>query len=461
MSNQWEEANVEIHHVGQQNLKQGDVEEKTNNILYPLKDPEWKEDVYDKAVESYLNKTFLTTGPDIGYRNEDTEDKIKWMILKGSTMEPAVMESDIRSGINELINKGKDRVFLPHNHLKQVDGAAEVYSLIGGKVNPNSITYEKIREQSVETMRQNKTYQFCMLLAGFNNDKMDRYWITPSETLVKKPKRKTGIKELQKRKRELNLKLGKLVKVEQISSTDEGSSQSSNDSEEEIIGQEARQTYENEKRLKEEKKKKKREKYEKKIDNIDKQMENINKQLQDYTPKSLGFHDWYTSTSWADGRLHLSPIVYSHIEEGYNVVRLKWTHLKGVPLDKFIESDGVRSYFARLVSWCMRTSDCLSGKKFHLQSTYRRVNVEKAKLLNIFRHVRLQGDELIYERKGDTGIYIPGNQSFKQYLDQKAFIDHRAMKIPKLNRHEDVVLSRLMATNKALDLSKQFNKYNV
>ena len=167
-----------------------------------------------------------------------------------------------------------------------------------------------------------------------------------------------------------------------------------------------------------------------------------------------GFHNWYTSTAWADGRLHLSPLIYAHIEEAYNVVRRKWFHLKDVPLNLFIESPDVRSYFARLVAWCMRTSDCLSGKRFHLQSTYARVNHEKTKLLNIFRHVIVGKQQLLYNRNTDNYPYIMGTQTnINKYLDDKQLI---SIQNPPRRLENDIVRN-MMSVNKAMQLSKAYN----
>ena len=52
-------------------------------------------------------------------------------------------------------------------------------------------------------MRENPTYQFCMLLAGFNNDKMDKYFVTPSEGLRKKRRRTDLVSTIAKKEFEL------------------------------------------------------------------------------------------------------------------------------------------------------------------------------------------------------------------------------------------------------------------
>ena len=145
------------------------------------------------------------------------------------------------------------------------------------------------------------------------------------------------------------------------------------------------------------------------------------------------FHNWYINTSWADGRIHLSPTLYAHIEEAYTVLRMRWKHLKEVDLSHFIESPTVRAYFARLVAFCIRTSDTLSGKRYHLQANYRRINFEKAKLSNIFRHVHFRGRQLVYDRSDDSGRYAPGTKDWsnKEYLDTKAIVDSRELSLDK------------------------------
>lgn len=512
MTSLWEESNVEINHPGQEELQQGDMEERTENILYPTDDG-----LYDKAVRIYYTETFN------GEKSPGTRPLDA--LLKELYDEKG--ESNVRKGINDLIRNGTtvygDTWKIPtHNHLRQVDGAAEVYSLIGGDVDKRSITYEKIREQSVETMRENPTYQFCMLLAGFNNDKMDKYWITPSETLTRKSKRRKVTKKedtlskeiiqleatlrdvkqrnddlrdrrseldktltderwkiealnqivsaideyIEKKNKKVNVLLESDLKIKKmkhlvlqyvVENFDEKTwFDAFNKNKDRLIQQAENQAdefqYKNQsvdlgllmQQLKD-------------IKRLDEEISNKKKARDAYSHLSdpRGFHDWYTSTAWADGRLHLSPLIYAHIEEAYNVVRRKWNHLKDVKLNELIESPDVRSYFARLTAWCMRTSDCLSGKRFHLQSTYARVNHEKNKLLNVFRHVYLKDGILVYKHDVDTYPFVRGTQSsINGYLDNK-----NLFKLTYPNRPiENDIVKNMLTVNQAMALSKAYNK---
>lgn len=512
MTSLWEESNVEINHPGEKELQQGDMEERTENILYPTDDG-----LYDKAVRIYYAETFNgEKSPGIRPLDE---------LLKELYDEKG--ESNVRKGINDLIRNGTkdygDEWKIPtHNHLRQVDGAAEVYSLIGGDVDKRSITYEKIREQSVETMRENPTYQFCMLLAGFNNDKMDKYWITPSETLTKRSKRRKVTKkedvlskeiiqleatlrdvrqkndDLRDRRSELDKKLTdeqwKIDALNQVVSAIDDYIENKNkkvnvlmESDlkikkmkhlvlQHVVNNFNEKTWfdsfnRNKDRLiKEAEDQADNFEYKnqsvdlgvlmqqlKDIKRLEEEISNKKKAREAYSHLSdpRGFHDWYTSTSWADGRLHLSPLIYAHIEEAYNVVRRKWNHLKDVKLNQLIESPDVRSYFARLTAWCMRTSDCLSGKRFHLQSTYARVNHEKNKLLNVFRHVYVMGNELVYKRDQSMYPFIRGTQtSINGYLDDKNLLK---LHYPRRPIEKDIV-NNMLTVNQAMSLSKAYNK---
>lgn len=111
---------------------------------------------------------------------------------------------------------------------------------------------------------------------------------------------------------------------------------------------------------------------------------------------------WYHNIEWADGLVHLTPMIYGHIEEAYTVIKQKWGHLRHVSLHKFTDSLDVRSMFARLVAMGIRTSDVLSGRRYHLQSTYSRVNMEKMRLINYWHHVKYNGKALVYDPSPPT-----------------------------------------------------------
>ncbi len=182
--------------------------------------------------------------------------------------------------------------------------------------------WEIKREEAIKKMRQDKTYQFVMLLSGFTNEKMSKYW-TRNEVASG---RKKGSKDTAE------------------------------------CSTEAPETYD-----------------------------------CDNKSDAKLYHDWYVNTSWADGMIYLTPLVFGHMEEALTALTQKYQHLREVKLENFIESPRIRTLFARLVAMCIRISDVLSGKKYHLNNTYRRVNMERQRLMNVFKHVKLVRKEQTWE----------------------------------------------------------------
>lgn len=347
----------------------------------------------------------------------------------------------------------------PHRHAKQVDVAAEIFGALGGKVMEKEKEYEKIREDSIEKMRNNKVYQFCMLLAGFTNERMDKYWITPSEKgSIPMIRTDDGPEE--------NLTKVKIKEKQKMGSGNEDDDrfnvffEAANRSMwltrkdlKYLAGEKFPRTLFGEDRVKIG--------YMLDVD-INKLLDDRRKvpgvsmrrpQIQEsgranergmdqslnmYPEIGGGFHNWYVSTSWADGKLHLSPMVYAHLEEAHSMLQLKWKHLNTVPLYVFVESDQMRTYFARLVAFNMRISDVLSGKRYHSNATYPRINNERARLLNVFRHVKVIGDELEYYRQGDSDGYVRGAAYTERYLDNLATVQHRSSSTPWQNNMDDL-----------------------
>ena len=221
----------------------------------------------------------------------------------------------------------------------------------------NTEGWEKTREGEITNMRKNKTYQFIMLLSGFTNEKMSKYW-TRSESSNKQQAGPmyTGMESM----------VTPIVEEDDVKS--------------EVPKPEVTPVME---------------------------MSADEQPVEEIGSRSTGmkavtkaeakqYHQWYINTPWADGLVYLTPMVYGHIEEAFMALTQKFEHLQDVPLQAFIESPRIRSLFARVVAMCIRISDVLSGKKYHLESTYRRVNMERQRLMNTFKHVQYVENQLIF-----------------------------------------------------------------
>lgn len=506
MSHHWNESEVIIEHPGLQNLQRGQTTEYTGNILY-----ETEGDRFEEAVQR-IKDHFSTEYIDFINSLNALPIRAQWEELKRKfgeglqTLLDAYIEGvydgegDFDTAINVVFTGKIDNEFdgtnPPHTNYEQVRGAAEVFNLISSDpVTDHEISYEQRREYALEQMRKNCVYQFCMLLAGFTNVNMNKYWVTPSETtmgidrsasntVVTRENTKVKARIIyylparqvfapptvqaqfvrtedgflvnyHKSNTEMDPQL-RFVRVHRCEYMDANSSERASrlmgEFRRNMIGDEPRVDWDAEEGRWA-------------AANIDINVPFLASKERTTSTTTAGgnptnartettgaFHRWYINTSWADGKLHLSPMVYAHLEEAHNMIRFKWTHLRDVALDLLVESDDIRSYFARLVAYNIRTSDVLSGQRYHLNSTYPRINHEKAKLLNVFRHVRDEGGTLRYHRQESAGAYVRGTTYAEKYMDTLAVADARngsmvyGPSYAQMGRWDSTVLNRYFSS---------------
>ncbi len=108
------------------------------------------------------------------------------------------------------------------------------------------------------------------------------------------------------------------------------------------------------------------------------------------------FHSYYIDTPWLEGIIYLSPSIFGHIEEAYVAITQKHQHLSAVPLNCFVKTPKIRTMFAKLVALGIRSSDFLSQKRYNLDSTYTRLNMEKRRLMHYWTHVQYRDGTLYY-----------------------------------------------------------------
>jgi hypothetical protein len=104
--------------------------------------------------------------------------------------------------------------------------------------------------------------------------------------------------------------------------------------------------------------------------------------------KNIRLHEWYIDTPWADSLIFLSASLFAHIEEGYVAVTGRWPHLNKYKLSAFTESPSIRTIFAKLVAMLIRSSNVIAGKRYALDATYKRLHLEKRRLIEYWRNVK-------------------------------------------------------------------------
>jgi hypothetical protein len=117
---------------------------------------------------------------------------------------------------------------------------------------------------------------------------------------------------------------------------------------------------------------------------------------EDPIKKAVRTFEWYIDSPWVTGILYLTPAVYGHIEEAYIAITNLNPRLQNCTLGMFTESRRTRSMFAKVVAMCIRKSNVLAQKRYSLDGTYRRINIELRKLMFFFKNVHWNGTELVY-----------------------------------------------------------------
>tara|TARA_B100000674_G_scaffold164637_1_gene132016 strand:- start:7416 stop:8291 length:876 start_codon:yes stop_codon:yes gene_type:complete len=130
---------------------------------------------------------------------------------------------------------------------------------------------------------------------------------------------------------------------------------------------------------------------------------------KDKNDANVAFHKLYIDDPVLNGIIFLSPSIYAHIEESYVAITQVHSHLSKVPLSLFVNTPKIRTLFAKLVALCIRSSDFLSQKRYNLDSTFPRINMEKRRLMNYFAHVKHRSNTLMYfhQRSGKYVDTVP------------------------------------------------------
>ena len=226
-----------------------------------------------------------------------------------------------------------------------------------------TLNWEHKREKKLLNLRENPVYQFCMLVTSFTNERMDRYWVAPSESQSE------------------HLRQGTQT-VGMIRSGIDGN----------FRGE---------------------------------RKDSINK-------ANKNFHSYYIDTPWLEGIIYLSPTLYGHLEEAYVAITQKNLHLSNVPLCKFTDTPRIRTMFAKLVAFLIRSSDFISQKRYNLDSTYTRLNMEKRRLMHYWKYVKYIDNTLYY-------FHTTG-----QRLDYKVDINQNPYQISKLEGNEEALFKMSM-----------------
>lgn len=116
----------------------------------------------------------------------------------------------------------------------------------------------------------------------------------------------------------------------------------------------------------------------------------LHKYLLNHYEEKIAFETrkWYGNNPSLRNGIYFSPIIYGHMNEIVHVLTHVYAHkFKGCEAEDFICSKKHRYLFSKCVALAIRASQVLSGKRYGLDKSYMRVNLERRKAMAAWKHV--------------------------------------------------------------------------
>ena len=93
---------------------------------------------------------------------------------------------------------------------------------------------------------------------------------------------------------------------------------------------------------------------------------------------------WYQQTPWAIGKIFFSPLIYGHMHEVHHAVTRCHPKFKDHGIKHLAEHHCF--LFAKCVALAIRGSTILSGKRYGLDRSFMRINMEKRRAMHAWKH---------------------------------------------------------------------------
>lgn len=96
---------------------------------------------------------------------------------------------------------------------------------------------------------------------------------------------------------------------------------------------------------------------------------------------------WYNSSPETNRKIFFAPIIYGHMNEVTYALTHRYEKFKRCnPEDFYYSKDAV--LFAKCVALAIRGSQVLSGKKYGLDKSFMRINLEKRRAMHAWKHIK-------------------------------------------------------------------------
>lgn len=96
---------------------------------------------------------------------------------------------------------------------------------------------------------------------------------------------------------------------------------------------------------------------------------------------------WYNSSPESIKKIFFAPVIYGHMNEVTFALTHRYPKFKNCEAVDFYHSDKHRLLFSKCVALAVRGSQVLSGKKYGLDKSFMRINLEKRRAMHAWKHM--------------------------------------------------------------------------
>ena len=96
---------------------------------------------------------------------------------------------------------------------------------------------------------------------------------------------------------------------------------------------------------------------------------------------------WYNSSPASIKKIFFAPVIYGHMNEVTFALAHRYPKFKDSKAQDFYHSDKHRILFSKCVALAIRGSQVLSGKKYGLDKSFMRINLEKRRAMHAWKHI--------------------------------------------------------------------------
>jgi hypothetical protein len=120
---------------------------------------------------------------------------------------------------------------------------------------------------------------------------------------------------------------------------------------------------------------------------------------------------WYNSSPASIKKIFFAPVIYGHMNEVTFALNHRYPKFRNCTAEDFYSSRGHAVLFAKCVALAIRGSQVLSGKKYGLDKSFMRINLEKRRAMYAWKHIDVPPSTKVRAKNTDTSAKVGNNPS--------------------------------------------------